>query len=75
LQTLGFKPDYRGFSPHLTIARVRTGRNRAALAEQMKNLENYEFGSIKAECLKLKKSVLMPLGPIYSVLRQTCPRA
>jgi 2'-5' RNA ligase len=74
LQTLGFKPDYKGFSPHLTIARVKTGRNKAALAEQLKDLENCEFGSIKAECLKLKKSVLTPLGPIYSVLRQTCAK-
>jgi 2'-5' RNA ligase len=72
LQTLGFKPDYKGFSPHLTIARVKTGRNKEALAEQLKELEDYEFGSIKAECLRLKKSVLTPQGPIYSVLRETC---
>jgi 2'-5' RNA ligase len=72
LQTLGFKPDYRGFSPHLTIARVKTGRNKMDLAEQLNNLEDFEFGSIKAECLRLKKSVLTPQGPIYSVLKETC---
>jgi len=72
LQTLGFKPDFKGFSPHLTIARVRTGRNKEALAEQLNSLGDYEFGSIKAECLRLKKSVLTPQGPIYSVLRETC---
>ena len=72
LQTLGFKPDYKGFSPHLTIARVKTGRNIMALAEQLNDLEDYEFGSIKAECLKLKKSVLTSQGPIYSVLKETC---
>ena len=72
LRTLGFSPDYKGFSPHLTIARVRTGRNRDALAEQLKILEGFEFGSVRAECLRLKKSVLTPQGPIYSVLRETC---
>jgi len=72
LQTLGFKPDYKGFSPHLTIARVKTGRNKIALAEQLNDLEDFEFGSIKAECLRLKKSVLTPQGPIYSVLKETC---
>ncbi len=74
LQTLGFKPDYKGFSPHLTIARVRTGKNRDALAEQLGSLEGFEFGSVRAECLRLKKSVLTPQGPIYSVLRETCRR-
>jgi len=29
---LGFAPDSKGFSPHLTIARVRSGRNRVELA-------------------------------------------
>ncbi len=72
LQTLGFKPDYKGFSPHLTIARVRTGRNRDALVEKLRSLEGFEFGSVKAECLRLKKSVLSPQGPVYSVLRETC---
>jgi 2'-5' RNA ligase len=72
LQTLGFKPDYKGFSPHLTIARVRTGKNRDALAEQLKSFEGFEFGSVKAECLRLKKSILTTQGPIYSVLRETC---
>jgi 2'-5' RNA ligase len=72
LQALGFAPDYKGFSPHLTIARVKTGRNRDALAEQLRTLEGFEFGTVKAECLRLKRSVLTPQGPIYSVLRETC---
>jgi 2'-5' RNA ligase len=72
LRGLGFKPDTKGFSPHLTIARVRTGRNKADLAELVRELEDYEFGSIKAECLRLKKSDLTPRGPIYSNLREVC---
>jgi len=75
LQGLGFKPDLKGFSPHLTIARVRTARNRTELARRIGDLEDFEFGLVKAECLRLKKSVLTPRGPIYSVLRETCRRA
>jgi 2'-5' RNA ligase len=33
LRGLGFTPDTRGFSPHLTIARVRSSRNKQQLAE------------------------------------------
>ncbi len=70
LRRLGFKPDSRGFSPHLTIARVRTGRHKTELAKCVKDLTDYEFGVINADCLKLKKSVLTPKGPIYTTLRE-----
>ncbi|MBS7649312.1 RNA 2',3'-cyclic phosphodiesterase [Candidatus Bathyarchaeota archaeon] len=72
LQALGLKPDDKGFSPHLTIARVRTGRKRDELAKMIRDFENYDFGIVKARCLRLKKSVLTPQGPIYSNLREVC---
>ncbi len=73
LQKLGFKPDPKGFSPHITIARVRTGRNKTELANRINELANYEFGVLKANCLSLKKSALTPQGPIYSTLKEVCP--
>jgi len=72
LRGLGFKPDSKGFSPHLTIARVRTGRNKIQLVKLIQELADYEFGVVKAECLRLKKSDLTPRGPIYSTLREVC---
>jgi 2'-5' RNA ligase len=72
LRGLGFKPDTKGFSPHLTIARVRTGRNKVGLTERVRELEDYEFGIVKAKCLRLKKSDLTPRGPIYTNLREVC---
>lgn len=72
LRGLGFKPDNKGFSPHLTIARVRSGRNKVQLEKVVRELENRDFGTIRAECLRLKKSVLTPKGPIYSTLREVC---
>ena len=70
LRRLGFKPDSKGFSPHLTIARVRTGRHKAELVRCVEDLADYEFGVINADCLRLKKSVLTPKGPIYTTLRE-----
>ena len=72
LRKLDFKPDSKGFSPHLTIARVRTGRNKAELMKCVEELRDHEFGVLKAECLRLKKSVLTPKGPIYSTLKEVC---
>jgi len=70
LRGLGFKPDPKGFSPHLTIARVRTAQRKAELTQRIQELEDYEFGLLKADCLKLKKSVLTPRGPIYSTVHE-----
>jgi 2'-5' RNA ligase len=70
LRRLGFKPDPKGFSPHLTIARVRTGRHKAELIRCVEDLSDYKFGVIKADSLRLKKSVLTPKGPIYTTLRE-----
>jgi 2'-5' RNA ligase len=74
LRGLGFAPDPKGFSAHLTIARVRSGRNKAQLAEYITKNAGFEFGTIKAECLRLKKSSLSSQGPTYSTLREFCPR-
>jgi len=70
LQKLGFRPDPKGFSPHLTIARVKSGRNKAELARQIEEMADYECGVIRGEYLRLKKSVLTPKGPIYSTLKE-----
>jgi 2'-5' RNA ligase len=73
LRGLGFAPDSKGFSPHLTIARVKSERNKAELARFIGEKANYEFGIVKAACLRLKRSDLTPRGPIYSTLKEFCP--
>ena len=73
LRELGFAPDPKGFSAHLTLARVRSGRNKAELAKALTENANYDFGTIRAECLRLKQSVLSPKGPVYSTLKEYCP--
>ncbi len=72
LRGLGLKPDTKGFSPHLTIARVRSGRNKVQLGKVVRELEHRDFGNVRAECLRLKKSFLTPSGPIYTTLREIC---
>jgi len=74
LWNLGFAADPKGFNPHLTIARVKSGRNKSQLTEFIAKNTNYAFGAIKAECLKLKRSDLTPRGPVYSTLKQYCPQ-
>ena len=68
---LGFQREDRGFSPHLTVARVRSGRNVERLAERLAELANYDIGSFQAKTLRLKRSVLTGSGPTYSTLYET----
>lgn len=73
MRALGFEPDTHGFSPHLTIARVRSGANKQRLAEVVSKNTDYDFGAIKANCLRLKKSQLSSKGPTYSTVKEFCP--
>src|SRR3972149_10212321 len=72
LPGLGFAPDGKGLSPLLTIARVRSGKNKAQLSEFGTENASYDFGTIIAKCLRLKQSVLSPKGPTYSTLKAFC---
>lgn len=73
IHDLGFAPDPNGFSPHLTIARVRSGANKQRLVDLVERQENFDFGIIRADSLRLKKSQLSPRGPAYSTLKEYCP--
>ena len=62
------KVDDERFSPHVTIARVRSGRNKEDLIEFVRENKHREFGSTRIEKLRLKLSTLTPSGPQYSDL-------
>jgi 2'-5' RNA ligase len=74
LQSLGLTLDRNAFSPHLTIARVRSARNKPQLAEFVTKNAKYDFGAVEAQCLRLKRSQLTPKGPIYTTVKEHCPK-
>jgi RNA 2',3'-cyclic 3'-phosphodiesterase len=70
LSKLGFKREERAFSPHLTIARVKTSRNKDKLLQIIEKYRDIEFTDMKVDSIKLKKSDLTPKGPIYTTLKE-----
>ncbi|MEM2909550.1 MAG: RNA 2',3'-cyclic phosphodiesterase [Nitrososphaerota archaeon] len=68
LEPIGFRPEEREFTPHLTIGRVKSAKDKARLVSFIKSVEALEFGLQPVERLFLKRSVLTPRGPIYSNL-------
>jgi 2'-5' RNA ligase len=71
LEKLGFSTETRGFSPHLTLARVRDDTAPAARQELGKLIGEVKSdftGMMTVDAIKLVKSQLTPTGPIYTVL-------
>ncbi len=58
--------EERGFQAHITIARVRSGRNREALNTFLEKHADHDFGLVRLESLSFKSSELTPQGPIYT---------
>lgn len=70
LKSLGFERDRKGFVPHLTLARTRSPRNLANVQEIIKDNATTDFGTYPVDKIFLKKSILSPQGPAYSVVRE-----
>lgn len=69
LQRIGFSPEDRPFSPHLTLGRVRSPRGRGALVEGLKALEVPILGEMILESVDLMRSQLHPTGAIYTIIQ------
>lgn len=63
------KEEDREFQPHITVARVRSGRGVAGLKEFVLGARDEVFGTSHFKEFQLKKSVLTPAGPIYSDIK------
>jgi 2'-5' RNA ligase len=70
LDGFGFERDSRGFSPHVTIARVsrQSPDISGTLSRKISNMGNVDLGSFHVDHFLLKKSTLTRGGPIYEDL-------
>lgn len=62
------KDDHKP-SPHITIGRVKSGRNREELARELAGLSHVKLCEVEVREVKLKQSILRKGGPEYSDLR------
>ncbi len=67
LSVLGFKRE-KNFIPHLTIGRIKSGRNRDKLINILNEFRDFTFGEQLIDTFHLKRSILTSKGPIYSNL-------
>lgn len=68
LAEIDFKSEDKDFTPHFTIARMKSGRAKDEVLTKIEENSDTNFGSVKADRIKLKESKLTPEGPIYKTL-------
>lgn len=70
LTEIGFEREERDFSPHLTIGRIRSLKDREKLIGLIDTIKDWKFGSIDVDRVYLMKSDLRPGGAQYSVIAE-----
>ena len=74
LEPEGFAREERGFTPHLTLARVRAERRGSrmripeAVLELLREHQDTDFGTARLDKVVFYKSVLSDSGPTYTPL-------
>jgi RNA 2',3'-cyclic 3'-phosphodiesterase len=72
LSRLGFEPERRKFSPHVTLGRVGRPSQELSgqIATRLEQLAKVDLGSFSVDRFFLKKSTLTREGPIYEDLAE-----
>ena len=70
LAPLGIAKEQRPYSPHLTLARIKTPGKQPALLQAVAKLPSLEFGSFVADRFHLYRSRTAPSGSVYTKLAE-----
>ena len=70
LAALGVAREARAYSPHLTLARIKTPKRLPALLQAVANLPSLEFGTFIADRFYLYHSRTAPTGSVYTKLSE-----
>ncbi|MCA9060813.1 MAG: RNA 2',3'-cyclic phosphodiesterase [Planctomycetaceae bacterium] len=73
LQPLGFQPEQRAYTPHLTLARINDSppgsHHPVDLSQWLQRNQTVTFASLSAVEVQLIQSELTPRGPCYHTLQ------
>lgn len=71
MKKLGFQPERREFTPHLTLGRIKQrGVNLEKIKPELKKYDKPNIPIVQVDRLALIKSELYPSGAIYTALEQ-----
>lgn len=70
LAEIGFAKEKRPFSPHLTLGRVKSQKEKGGLTEALTSTEASHSGNMRVDKIAIIKSELKPQGSIYTSLEE-----
>jgi 2'-5' RNA ligase len=70
LATLGIAKEQRPYSPHLTLARIKTPGKQPELLQAVAKLPSLDFGNFTADRVFLYRSKTAPTGSVYTQLAE-----
>jgi 2'-5' RNA ligase len=70
LRQVGFKPERRRFTPHVTLGRVRGGERPDFLQKALDEHRGEQLGGFRVESFALYESILRPEGAEYRVVKE-----
>ncbi|MFP4117046.1 MAG: RNA 2',3'-cyclic phosphodiesterase [Candidatus Aenigmatarchaeota archaeon] len=65
----GFEKDENDPVPHVTIGRVKSGRNKQLIQSELDEWKGKTFGQMLVDRVTLFKSKLTPKGPVYEKIK------
>jgi 2'-5' RNA ligase len=68
MEELGFTQERRGYTPHLTVGRLRAGKERRAVAQALDAIRASDLGTMEVQEVILFRSHLKPTGAEYTKL-------
>lgn len=68
MEKAGFAREPKGFSPHITVGRVKTSKGVEKLREVLEQIRNENTDSFKVEEVAIIKSELSSTGPAYTTI-------
>ena len=66
----GYQKEERGFTPHLTIGRVKSNRNLGELLRRLDEFTVTDFPDFEVQNIRLMKSELKPSGAKHYCLAE-----
>jgi len=68
MTSFGFQKEKRPFTPHITVARVRSPQGIENASSILKRHNSTQFGAFTVQEFRFKKSTLTPSGAVYEDL-------
>jgi 2'-5' RNA ligase len=69
MEEMGFAREERGYTPHLTIGRLRSGKGSTGVAQALEAMKEDDLGTMEVREICLFRSHLKPTGAEYTKLK------